>query len=320
MSRIEYRTIRPGERTALLDLLELAFEERELFERYLEHDRRLRDRDTLVALDGERLVGCVQIFTQTIRLRGEAVPLGGVGSVATHPDYERRGIASELLNRAIAEMTRRGMALSLLFTARVSFYERLGWVQVEHPVWVVHRGEEQDRGAELGRRRRASDIPAVRRLYDDYGGDRDTASMRDDAYWSGQLAFAGNPDEDFRVVERAGAVVAYARRIEFMTLARIMEYGRAPGAASELARLLLEMTPAERPLFVPDAGDAELAAALRPAAKAVDTLGFPDQMWRVLDRPRLEALAGCTPEASDADLVRALVAVERAVYWPSDRF
>ena len=76
MSQIEYRTLLPADRTSFLDLMQIAFAERELFERYLDHDPQLRDRDTLIACDDGRLVASVQVFTRTIRLKGEAVPLG----------------------------------------------------------------------------------------------------------------------------------------------------------------------------------------------------------------------------------------------------
>lgn len=311
--------MRADERAPFLALMKAAFvdEDTAHFARYLDEDPRLSHRDTLVAVDGERLVSAVQIFTRTVGLRGAAVPLGGIGSVATHPDYERRGHSTELLRRAIAEMQRRKMALSLLFTGRTSFYERLGWVAIPHPLLVVRRGERA--GAPVGRAFEPADLEPVKRLYRHYSGPRDGTTRRDDAYWTGQLRFAGNPGERFRVLERDGRIVAYARHITFLNLARIIEHGCAPGCEGELAELLLAMAPADAPLFVPRC-DARLEAELRSRSASCDEVGFPDQMWRVLDRDRLESLARERSGEDDRALLAALVSGDDHVYWPSDRF
>jgi predicted N-acetyltransferase YhbS len=318
---VVYRTLGSGERNDFLGLMVAAFHERELFDRYLEHDPQLGFEDTLVACEGERIVSSVQIFTRRIRLRGQALPLGGIGSVATHPDYEGRGLATSLLHRAQGEMRRRGMALSLLFTMRTSFYARLDWVRIDHPVSVVHKAVSE-RAAVRGRDFAASDLAGVKTLYEAYSGVHELTCLRDDAYWKAQLHFAGSPDECFRVIEREGRLLAYARSMEDSGIARAIEYACVEGAVDELAALLVGMTPHGRPLFVPDA-DPDLRAALGRCAGRVDALAFPDTMWRVLDRGRLEALAGVDSNASDTSdegVLRALVDVPQAVFWPSDRF
>jgi predicted N-acetyltransferase YhbS len=316
---VEYRTLREREREAFLDLMEAAFvdEQRAHFARYLDHDPRLGCDDTLVALDAGRIVAAVQIFTRQIRLRGEAVLLGGIGSVGTHPEFERRGLSTALLRRAIDEMGDRGMALSLLFTGRTSFYQRLDWVQIPHPLLVVRR--RAGPCANPGRSFRDSDLPAVRRLYDAYSGSRDGVTVRDDIYWRAQLRFAGQLDEHFVVLERDGAIVAYARRIRFLTLARIIEHGCVSGREGDLAELLLSLAPADAPLFLPHC-DAVLESALGARADSCEQIAFPDQMWRVLDRSRLLALADADATIDDAALLAALVSGPDRVYWPSDRF
>ena len=316
MPDLEYRAMRSGERAGLLDLLEAAFRERDVFVRYLESDPDLRDRDTLLALDRSRPVSSVQIFTKRIRLAGETVLLGGIGSVATHPDYERNGIASRLLRLAIDEMERRGMLLSLLFTGRISFYERLGWVQVPYPAWAIHRGGRQ----EVEQRDFTDDdLPAVQRLYEAYSDGLEGVTVRDDGYWRAQLRYAGTPGETFRVVERDGDLVAYARGIELFGTHQVMEYARAPGAATELAALLVDLAPNDAALLLPRTPDRDLELELRGLASGLDAIELPERMWRVLDRTRLLDLAGRT-NGDDADLLRGLVGTERAIYWTSDRF
>lgn len=323
---MELRTLREEEKPAFLDLMSQAFRDVDTthFARYLAEDPHLGPEDTFVALDGHRLIAAVQLFTRTIGLHGEPVLLGGIGSVATAPAYERRGLATALLRRAIAEMERREMVISLLFTGRSSFYERLGWRSIPHPMLAIRRG--QPAGPHAARDFDAQDLDpqdlaGVKALYAHYSGRRDGTTRRDDRYWSAQLRFAGNPGEHFRVLEAPaeGGLVAYARKIQLMGMDRIMEHGCAPGQEGALAELLLTMAPEGGALFVANC-DPTLLRALSDAGARWAAVDFPDQMWRVVDRDRLAALAGSGARAPDEAVLDALLGPGRIVYWPSDRF
>ncbi len=319
MQDLAIRTMRAEEREGFLDLLEVAFDERDAVAAYLDAHSLLGADDTWLTLDGAQPVSSLQIFEKQIRLRNQVVKIGGIGSVATHPDYEHRGIATRLLERAIEEMRSRGYLLSLLFTGRTSFYERLDWVKIPRPTWSLTRSGP---APDLASRPFAhGDLERLERIYDYYNLHADSSVVRDRRYWVAQLDYAGEPDEDFRMVERDGEIVAYARRIVFFGIPRITEHGCAPDGRPELARLLHELTPDSGALVAQRTDDETLASALNdtPDLKAEAT-EWGDTMWRVIDRERLEKLSGANAALSDADLLHALVGTEGSVYWPSDRF
>lgn len=312
--------MRASEREPVLDLLERAFSERELFARYMDADPAYDPGDFLLALDGGRPVSCVQIFTKAIRLRGESVPLGGIGSVATDPDHRSKGLGSELMRRSEQRMRERGMPLGLLFTTRFSFYATLGWVQIPCRQLAVHRGGAPDEQDGIARRPwRPSDLRAVRALYGRYASGFEGTTLRGEAYWEGQLRYAGAPDEDFRVALRGERLVAYARGVSLMT--RIaMEYAHEPGEAESAAALLLELCPDDVAMIVHMPPDTELETALRAGARQVDRVDDPTQMWRALDPGALAGLAKLPEATPEPDLLRELIAGPPVHYWTSDRF
>jgi predicted acetyltransferase len=53
--------------------------------------------------------------------------VGGIGSVATHPDYRGRGLASAVIRDCIRIMEQSKCHLSVLWTQRHDFYRRLGY-------------------------------------------------------------------------------------------------------------------------------------------------------------------------------------------------
>ena len=313
--------MRAGEEEPLLDLLEGAFGLGGIFQRYMNWDPLLRPEDTLLALDDHGPISCVQIFSKRIRLRGETVALGGIGSVATADSYREQGLASELMRHAIREMEQRGMALALLFTGLFDFYQRLGFRSVPQARRLLHRPRPPAEAAlELSVRPfQQADLEAISTLYETYSAAFQSCTVRDASYWEGQLGYAGTPDEDFRLLERAGRVLAYARCIELEGTRIAMEFARSEGAAPELAALLLTLAPEDRPLVCPLAPDPELEQALAGTDARLETAADPTLLWRVLDRPSLARLIQL-PAADDEELLAALVGGSRALYWPSDRF
>jgi predicted acetyltransferase len=319
---VDVREMRSEDREAVLDLLEHSFNLRELFERYMDHDPAFQPSDFLLASEGDSLVGCVQIFEKTLRLRGREVRVGGIGSVATRAPQRGKGVSSDLLERAVARMRERGMSLSLLFAAPIApLYERLGWRRFPLPLLRLTPETPSDEPPKApGREFREADLPEVTALYEAYTEKLSGPTVRDERYWRGQLRTAGTPDEDFRVAEKKGELVAYARVASFTGRMRALEYARNGRGADSLAELLAAHARGPSALHVPFVRDAKLAQALERRGVRVALARDPSPMWRVLDPRAAAELAELPESTSDSDLLEALVAAPSLVWFPSDRF
>lgn len=319
---MQIREMRAGEREAVLELLELAFAQRDVFERYLDHDPLFRPRDFLLALDGDRPVSAVQLFEKRIRLCGQSVSLGGIGSVCTHPDYRRRGLAARLMELQAEAMRARGMPIGLLFSDVRSLYGPLGWVPLPMPVLALRPRHTAPRAPQdlAIRSFEARDLPEVMRIYAGYCDAISGTTIRDAEYWRGQLRYAGNPNECFRVAERGGEILAYARSVVFSGVTSAMEYACRRGESDSLAALLLQLCPDQATLFCRLAPDPALRGSLERAPAELALFEDPMAMWRVLDAPRLAEIAGLREIPEDGELLRALLGEPAGIYWLSDRF
>src|SRR5271168_3367138 len=134
---MEVRGARRDEREEVLDLLTPWHNDREFFARYNKIDPTFRDELCLVARDGGRLVSTVQIFDRAVNLDGQAVPMGGIGSVFTAREYRHKRVASALMGLAVDTMAREGFEVSLLFADRLTFYNHFGWRAVERNYSVL---------------------------------------------------------------------------------------------------------------------------------------------------------------------------------------
>jgi predicted N-acetyltransferase YhbS len=322
---MELRTIRPHERDAVLDLLGEWFNDRAFFARYFEHDPGFSDDLCFVASDNGRIVSTLQVFRKAVRVNGAVVQVGGVGNVFTTNDYRERGLASELLTRAVAAMEEHGFDLSLLFAVRLAFYGHLGWhSHVRHLVFIDQAATLGDGGAVI-EPFTVADLDAVMHIYNSYTASFSGPTVRDDCYWRGQLRYAGNPSEDFLVARAGGAVVAYARGTALYDFYVVMEHGHLPGHEDALAQVICRLHGGAASSFPGTITQLAVAPAvqqhLQNRGLSLRTVEDVFWMWRVVSPERLSAkLAMSVSDLAADDIFFRLFPPEQSVYWIADRF
>ncbi|MBN1899523.1 MAG: GNAT family N-acetyltransferase [Spirochaetes bacterium] len=74
-----------------------------------------------------RIASCVQILELNAYIKGKLTKIGGIGQVATLPEFRGQGLASELLKACLKRMKEMGYAFSLLFAGPVPLYQKIGF-------------------------------------------------------------------------------------------------------------------------------------------------------------------------------------------------
>ncbi len=81
-----------------------------------------------LAFDGKEIVGVVGAFTMHVTLPGGgSVPMGALTWVSTATTHRRQGVLTELMARSLADVDRRGEAVSMLAASEGGIYERFGF-------------------------------------------------------------------------------------------------------------------------------------------------------------------------------------------------
>jgi predicted acetyltransferase len=135
-------------------------------------------------LDGE-IVAALVLYPLHAWVRGEKLPVTGIGSVAVSPEHRRRGVGEALVRASLREMRQRGDALSMLYAFRGDFYRRFGWGLIETPIMLsvppaLLPASEESRRV---RRLRMPDRPLVQQLYDRYARERGHFALARRAEW-----------------------------------------------------------------------------------------------------------------------------------------
>ena len=90
---------------------------------------------------GDRLVGTIRLFTRAVPFNGRTVRLGGLGGVATHPDWRGRGIAEAAVRAAMEELQQQGAEVAYLCSVPElgqRLYARVGFAPLGRP--YTYRG------------------------------------------------------------------------------------------------------------------------------------------------------------------------------------
>lgn len=335
MSAPTLRTIAPHERGAVLDLLGGWFGDlpgepgraraRAFFARYFEHDPTYRDELCFVAEHGGRLISTLQVFRKLVRVDGAVLEIAALGNVFTEPTARTGGIASALLEQAIAAMALHDFDASLLFAEKLAFYGRLGWRSTpRHLAYLASDARHLTPPPHCDRFVPDRDLDAVMEIYAAYSAPRRGATVRDRAYWQGQLAYAGNPGERFLLARRVGRVVAYARATDLYDLNVVTEHGCLPGETEALADLLAHqhaLGHQRHGTLAQIAPDAALETALAHRGLPARLVDDPSAMWRPVDAERLAAKLHL-PAATVLrdDFFAELFPLPTSRYWISDRF
>jgi|GEM_PF-658982 len=92
-------------------------------------------------LDG-RVVSIVGILKRVIIAGRKSIQVVGLGGVATHPDFRRRGYAQRLIDAAGVWIKRQtDCSFGMLFCSRemLGYYERSGWLEVANPLYIEQK-------------------------------------------------------------------------------------------------------------------------------------------------------------------------------------
>jgi predicted N-acetyltransferase YhbS len=310
-----FRAARSDDFPEIMDVLRRSFDEvaPDFFVAQTEDDSTFRLRHARVAVVDGAIAGYVRIFARTMLVRGVPVRAGGIGSVATHPDARSRGLATALLEDAIAQMRLEQMRLSFLFTGIPGFYERLGYRVVREPQFTVSRAALIERGS-LGTHAArqmdlSTDLPMLVRIYGRASRGTTGRIVRTPRTWLDATAWITGAG-DVALDPRTGRVCGYIRHRCRAFGHQILEGECAPGTEEIVLPQLIEKM-ANRRCECADAIVA-LAGAATPLATALRAYDAVRETTDV-EHPMMTLALDRDPTLAEA------IASEPMAFWNSDR-
>jgi predicted N-acetyltransferase YhbS len=267
-----------------------------------------------VARTDGRIVSLAEVLEMPVRYGEVTLRMGAVSGVATLPEWRGRGLASAVIERLVAEMTARGIPLSLLMTGSQPFYERLGWSEWTPPGRSMSR---DDARAMVGPRAVGSpahtpaaphrreqyaispyapaDLVEMMALYDRYSAGRPVTLLRPAQYWRSVMVrwleateYPGQRNAVY-VARRDARLVAYVFVFSEEDELFVSEIAcEEPAAVAPLLRAVVEGAgaPAPRRLVAVLPWDSEALRLMEATGRSAPK-GPMGLMWRINDLPDL---------------------------------
>ena len=234
---ITYRTYRPGDEEGIVKVMRRCFSAFDQFQldtkTWLDYsvDYGFKTDYSLVAEADGKIVGHVQVIMRKLKLGRVYVKVGGIANVSTDPDYRGRGIATNLMRKALELCKKEGAPISALGTGYGSvahrIYRRLGYADTLFSRrFVGEREEAEETIKALGKPKditvrefKDEDLPHLERLYNKFSEEFSGVAWRDTEYWKNKIVgrkrygftwFFDESGVELLVAERSGRVVGYS--------------------------------------------------------------------------------------------------------------
>ncbi|TNJ59287.1 GNAT family N-acetyltransferase [Paenibacillus hemerocallicola] len=179
------RTLNKDELDESITLSCFAFQYEVTAEEREERKRRMDpDRIWGYFVDG-KMAAKMHIHDMRAYVQGKQIRMGGVASVATWPEYRRKGMVAALLERGLQAMKEDGQTLSCLHPFAVSFYRKYGWeLYADYKTYELTSAQLPREVHSEGRIVRADrDWQLLDRVYGRYAQQYNGTLVRDEAWW-----------------------------------------------------------------------------------------------------------------------------------------
>lgn len=325
---MEFRALRPDELETWLDHVTTVFSGgREYFSNHWHNDP-WRDAEGIrVALDNGTIVSTVRVFLRKMFLQGETIPVGGIGEVSTHPEYRRRGIATQLLKDAVQFMESRGILISSLHGSQ-RIYSIEGWESVpryiaKHPIHAKENTDWEIRPANFDD---TAEVQRIAALYEGYARKFNGTFVRDATeYWT---AWVRTESPSAWVAERNGNIEGYVSvasrddRIsvkEFSTSEAVFTEDRGVQLFTDMLGYLIAQKEAA-------VLEVEYPAPIAAGYAASVVTAHGSAMYRIVRPDALAEKLGAAPPLQIANLLHAQPkpssqdSQSHHVFWTTDGF
>lgn len=132
-----------------------------------------------------KLASKMTILSFQTFIQGKKFAMGGIASVATWPEYRRKGMVGKLLIEGLKKMKEQGQTISYLAPFSFPFYRRYGWeMHGEYKKYTLQVNQLPFFDAQHGRVERVEqDIQLLNTIYEKYARQYNGMLLRTDEWW-----------------------------------------------------------------------------------------------------------------------------------------
>ncbi|MDE0017483.1 MAG: GNAT family N-acetyltransferase [Candidatus Poribacteria bacterium] len=291
---MEFRALYPDELEKWLEHVTHVFSGgRQYFFNHWHNDPWRDPEGIRIAVDNGTIVSTVRVFIRKMFLHGAPVTVGGIGEVSTHPEYRRRGLATQLLKDSIRFMESRDIVMSSLHGSQ-RIYSIEGWEKVpryyaRQPITAKKQVAWEVRPANFDD---TAEVKRIAAIYDTYARKFNGTFVRNDmAYWT---EWVRTESPSAWVAERNGNIEGYVSVVrredqlnveEFIVSDAIFAEDRGQGLFEDLLSNVIAQLDAEslEVIYPAPIADGFNAPTIEERGSAMYRINQPDALSNASD-------------------------------------
>jgi len=214
------------------------------FKNFVEMNPYYKGDDFFIAKIDGKIVSAIQVLLREVYFNKERMLIGGIGQVATLPEYRGRGLAGKLLTACLEYMKKNKVDYSLLFAGPVPLYEKYGWKEL--PVKTLSLNVEYIKTSKLKnkyvvKQYRKNNNYQLFNVHNFYIKNFNSCVIRNTLYWNTYHdKFKAKDSKIFILEDNNKNTVAYLSVNKDGDKLNIMEYGAYDINNEDFFNILLE--------------------------------------------------------------------------------
>ena len=215
---------------------------KDFFKPFVENNVSFKNENFFVMRDGEKIVSAVQVFLLEVYFDKRVMKMGGIGQVATLPEYRGKGLSKILLKKSIEYMKDLKIDYSLLFAGSVKLYEQFGWKElpIKNCVAKITKKEFKKIGNFKIKKFKDSFKYDVFEIHNNYIKNFNNCIIRNPLYWEKYFwGFKGVGTETYVLKNNEKKIVSYITFKKEKKSLTIYEYGSLEFGNLDFAEALI---------------------------------------------------------------------------------
>ncbi|NDI33985.1 GNAT family N-acetyltransferase [Chengkuizengella sediminis] len=140
----------------------------------------------------DHLISMASLLPLQVFIHNQVFSMGGVASVASWPEYRRKGLVKQLLKKALIEMKEKNMTVSMLAPFSFAFYRKYGWETLseykKYTIPLSHFPKNENTLGTIIRYKNIKDCwPLLNEIYEQYTSGYNGMLKRDETWWFNRI-------------------------------------------------------------------------------------------------------------------------------------
>ena len=176
----------------------------------------------VLVLDG-KVVSTIEIFPTFMWLEGRKIKNAGIGSVATDPDFQGRGLGIKIVKDTNNFVKNKGFTVATLFTSIFDFYAKAGYFKVTYPFYEIGRVYSLPAGKKVITFRPIY-IERIVRIHEEYNRPLVGPVVKDCESYMRSFGFLNEDTWLFMLAHDGSDITGFIRAREFKNTLEVLEF------------------------------------------------------------------------------------------------